>query len=307
MRTWQRDVELDLNFCHQIVIDQFPQFAGQTPEDWGQGWDNICVLYGRETVFRLPTRAAGGKIIVHEIAALPHLRTQVPLPIPDFRFVGKPTENYPYHFVGYPLLRGTTSDRMSWNAQQRVGTAVVLGEFLKSLHQVPLTPELTSSLPTGPHGRASIDWLLDRIQFRRDAVITSHPERKAWAGELSAFADDLSQDLLGEDQSVVIHGDLYPRHILADQNHQITGIIDWGDVQIGHPSSDLSVAFTFLEKGDRDAFWKAYDLPVARACRSAAKLKAILYALSLYSYGMDIGDQPIWEIGELIGIRVMDF
>src|SRR5207253_3160794 len=55
-----------------------------------------------------------------------------------------------------------------------------------------------------------------------------------------------------------VHGDLYARHLIVDEHHTATGVLDWGDVHLGDPAIDLTLAFTFLPPESRDAFRAAY-------------------------------------------------
>lgn len=304
MRTWQQDIELDLDRCHEIVSGQFPQFAEQVPESWGQGWDNLCVLYGGKTVFRLPTRKMGGEILLNEMAALPLLQNRLTLSIPRFDYLGGPTKAYPYCFVGYEALPGTTSDRLTWTAKMRLQAIEPIAHFLRSLHEIPVTDEFSLNLPAKPHDRSGVDWFLNRIDARRDAVIALHPKRRSWAERLYQLARAIAEGCRGEGTLAIIHGDLYPRHLLAGDDAQIMGVIDWGDVQIAHPGLDLSIAYTFFDVEEREAFWTAYGLPVSEESMALARLKAILYALALFAYGADVEDPYLVDLGEAIAKRV---
>ena len=45
-----------------------------------------------------------------------------------------------------------------------------------------------------------------------------------------------------------VHGDLYARHIIVNNQLMPIGIIDWGDIHIGHPGIDLAVGMIFTPK-----------------------------------------------------------
>src|SRR5207342_2307898 len=44
----------------------------------------------------------------------------------------------------------------------------------------------------------------------------------------------------------VVHGDLYARHVLVDDDAAACGVIDWGDIHLGDPAVDLALAHGFL-------------------------------------------------------------
>ena len=302
MKTWQADVELGVTQCHAIIVDQFPQFASQSLRILGQGWDNICVQYENDTLFRLPTRTVGGRLIKLEIQCLPQLVGKVPLAIPELQFVGHPTDDYPYHFVGYQKVPGDTADRLDWTGEARKGAATKMGEFLRALHTVTIDSE---GVPREPFDETMIRRPRERLAVRRDFVVEIQPEKRRWTHDLFDFAESLCDQLTGEDDLVLVHGDLYPRHILADENLRVTGIIDWGDIHIAHPALDLSIATTFLEPEERPDFWAAYGLPVTENSQHLAHVKSTVYAMAIYGYGLSIGDEAMVHLGETIARRIL--
>lgn len=285
-------------------MSQFPQFANLESEVMGQGWDNLCVLYENSTVFRFPTRAMGGKLIARELAALPFLRGQVPLPIPHFELVGCANEDYPYDFVGYRALPGLTSDQLEWTPEARRRAIEPLASFLRSLHGLTIPENLHEALPKTRHDECNLEWLMERIRMRGAEVLAALPNRHGWVDQLMALAENLRNGAKGEPGLVICHGDLYPRHILADESLHVTGVIDWGDVHLGHPGADLSLAYTFFEREEREEFWRIYEHPVSEEGRSFAQLKAILYAFALSAYGTEIGDEAIAKLGDRIGLNL---
>ena len=56
---------------------------------------------------------------------------------------------------------------------------------------------------------------------------------------------------------VLVHGDLYCRHLMFDDN-KLIGIIDWGDVGINSPAVDLGVIFSFYPTDCHQAFFDIY-------------------------------------------------
>jgi aminoglycoside phosphotransferase (APT) family kinase protein len=75
------------------------------------------------------------------------------------------------------------------------------------------------------------------------------------------------------------------------------GVIDWGDVHLGDPALDLSIAFSFLPPGARAAFREAYG-PIDAATWDRARFRALHYAVLLSDYGADVGGEAIRAAGE---------
>ncbi|WP_337019488.1 macrolide 2'-phosphotransferase [Oceanobacillus massiliensis] len=49
----------------------------------------------------------------------------------------------------------------------------------------------------------------------------------------------VSDDSIWPKQTVLIHGDLHPGHILVDQQAQVTGLIDWTEAKVDDPANDF--------------------------------------------------------------------
>lgn len=301
MATWDREIDLDLDGFHRVVAAQFPEFTNLQPIEFGSGWDNICLLYPNNIVFRMPTRAMGGNLMEIECRALPLIQDRLSLPIPTIRHFGEPSEAFPYRFMGYERLAGTTADRLAQTAEDRKQAASKIGAFLRELHAMPISDELSGVVPRGAF---SLDWVVERIQFRCQHLLEIDRSRKDWSDMLMRRANYLADLADDSARPTLCHGDLYPRHVLVDPEGVVSGIIDWGDIQIANAATDLSIAFTFFDYQERLVFWSAYGGEPDQPTLALVQLKAILYAFALVGYGLDIQDRPIYELGNAIGERV---
>lgn len=301
MATWDREIDLDLEGIHRVVAAQFPEFAYLQPIEFGSGWDNTCLLYPNNIVFRMPTRAMGGNLMEIECRALPLIQDRLSLPIPTIRYFGEPAGAFPYRFMGYERLAGTTADRSALPPYEKEQAASQIGTFLQELHAMPISDELSGVVPSGSFSR---DWVVERIHFRCQHLLDIDPSRKDWTNMLMRRANYLADIANDSARPTLCHGDLYPRHVLVDPEGVVSGIIDWGDIQIANPATDLSIAFTFFDHRERVHFWRSYGGEPDQATLALAQLKAILYAFALVGYGLDIQDRPIYELGNAIGERV---
>jgi len=73
---------------------------------------------------------------------------------------------------------------------------------------------------------------------------------------------------------VLLHGDLHFKNMLVNKNGLISGIIDWGDINIGHPATDLNIAYSFLPPQARQSFFAEYG-DVDEETKLLARLVAI--------------------------------
>jgi aminoglycoside phosphotransferase (APT) family kinase protein len=56
----------------------------------------------------------------------------------------------------------------------------------------------------------------------------------------------------------LVHGDLHSGQIVVNEQHQIAGIIDWGDVHVGDPAVDLGGVQAMLPHDCQDEFLQEY-------------------------------------------------
>lgn len=287
---WTPQIELTEELATQIVNEQFPETGSL--KLLGQGWDNVAFLSSTNIVFRLPQRDIAGELIKSEILSLPQLKPQLNLPIPDLQFIGQPSSSYPYSFVGYPMLEGVTADSTTWSTSQRNSPVIPLAQFLKKLHTSNI-PNLNSDLLERKNPRSVLQKLKKRIDQIPTSRFPTPPQ------EILKLAESLATTIPDESILCPVHGDLYPRHILVDSDHQITGIIDWGDIHFGHQGIDLSIAYTFIAPSNREEFF-AYYGNVSEETRNLAQLRALMYGCALLHYGLDIGDESARIMGETI-------
>lgn len=82
---------------------------------------------------------------------------------------------------------------------------------------------------------------------------------------------------------MLVHGDLHVRHLIVDETATLTGVIDWGDVALAHPSVDLQIGWSGFSGDARDAFLTAYGaVPLDWALR--AMVSALFYSATLALY-----------------------
>jgi aminoglycoside phosphotransferase (APT) family kinase protein len=289
-RVWDADVELAPEAAAGLIERQFPALAPARLDLLGAGWDNTAFRVNGRFVFGFPRRQIAVGLLEQEIRVLPLLAPHLPLPIPVPAFAGGPDEGYPYPFAGCPYIPGTTACQIAWSEAERSKTAAPLGRFLAALHQIPVSEET-------------------RMWARRDEL--AHEEAPA-RERLRALAPalggldvealaDLTERLAlipaGAGPTGWVHGDLYARHLLVDDERRLCGVIDWGDVHLGEPALDLMIAFSFLPSAARGAFREAYGA-IDAATGDRARNRALHYGMSLLEYGMEVGDAALRAAGD---------
>ena len=74
------------------------------------------------------------------------------------------------------------------------------------------------------------------------------------------------------------------------------GIIDWGDLHVGHRAVDLGVAHIFLPPSARAPFRRAYGA-IDEATWELARLRAVYHSANVTRYAYGIGDPDLLREG----------
>lgn len=299
-RPWEADVSLAREDAARLIETQFPDLVPVRLERIGAGWDNDAYLVNGLWVFRFPRRQIAADLIGREAWALPRLAPHLPLPVPVPVFAGMAeTGGYPYPFAGYAHLPGKTACQIAWTEQERAANAVGLARFLAALHAVPVNDETRAAAPGDTIGRTDLARRALQLKERLQALAPVLPELCGQdAGALSALADCLARTPPHAGLTGWVHGDLYARHLLVDNaTKTLCGVIDWGDVHVGDPALDLSLAFSFLPPEARPAFRAAYSGALDEAAWDRARFRALWYGAILTLYGGEIGDDALRAAG----------
>lgn len=280
MPEWEPEVQVDEGRARQLVEGQFPELRDAAIQEIGAGWDNVVFLVDRRWAFRFPRRAIAIPGVEREIATLPRLAAHLPIPIPEPRFVGRPTDDYPWPWFGARWLPGVELAQASLPDDRRAAMASSLGSFLRSLHSPHVSRLVSAGLPVDPMRRGDMGFRVPHARRRLDEVIA----KGLW--EPTPEVERLivrSTGLPPPPRTVVLHGDLHVRHVLVDDAGRLTGVIDWGDVCAGDPSADVSIAFGCFAGVARDAFFDAYGT-IDGLTELRARIIATFLAAALLSY-----------------------
>lgn len=291
---WDADVSLTREEATRLVEHQFPELAPATLEPLGTGWDNAAYTVNGRWVFRFPRRQIAAGLLENEARLLPRLAPHLPLRIPEPVWHGRPEDPYPYPFAGYALLPGDTACEVPWTPEERLRNAAVLGRFLAALHGLAVDEETRARGPGDELGRADLHKRAPMILERLEKLEAEGAEVDGAA--VRAWVSRLKDTPPWKGPACWVHGDLYARHLLVDARHTVTGVLDWGDVHLGDPAIDLTIAFTFLPPEARGAFREAYGA-IDEATWDRARFRAFHYGVALLLYGRSEGDEAITRVG----------
>ena len=255
---------------------------------YSEGWDNWVYIVNEKLIFRLPRRYIAIPLIERENKILALLAEQLELAIPNPMYQGFGHASYPYPIQGYQKLPGIPAEQLQLSKENRIKNIDVMAKFLKQLHSISVKTLEQHDIEEQVFNRCNAVIItkqcLDKVkkinQFGKHII----DEEKVSVLINSAFSMDFSSD-----QSCLVHGDLYSRHLLFEGN-DLTGIIDWGDAGINHPVVDLAVIYSFFPEEAHEKFYQYYGNINKKTKRYAAFLGAYS-AIACLDYAMEQKDK----------------
>jgi aminoglycoside phosphotransferase (APT) family kinase protein len=258
-----------------LLAGQHPDLAALPITEAESGWDNAMFRLGSDLAVRLPRREMGVALMANEQRWLPQiaqhlasLTTRVPAPVR----VGKPSHEFPWPWSVVPWIAGEAADL----AQLGDRGCRQLGQFMRTLHLAG-----PSSGPQNPYRGVPLGEREHAMKVRIDRVRASSklltvPVVSAWEAALHAPPTT---------ERVWVHGDLHPRNLLVS-NGELAGVVDWGDMTIGDPATDLaSVWMSCPDQRARAAAWQEYGV-VDDATLMRARGWACFFGIVLTDVGL---------------------
>ncbi|WJY43304.1 aminoglycoside phosphotransferase family protein (plasmid) [Streptomyces sp. P9-2B-2] len=237
---------IDAALVRRLVDKQFPRWA-DLPLGLldPAGSDHVIYRLGDELSVRLPRHAGAIGQARKEYEWLPRLAPHLPLAIPVPVAVGEPDFGYSWPWAVSRWLDGevATVEMLADSSQ----AAVELAEFLKALQQFA-----PGAIPAQDAGKDLTAWPL----ADRDRATLAAIEKVSGAFDAVAMTElwDAALSAPGwAGPPVWFHGDFHTGNLLTVDG-RLSAVIDFGELGIGDPACDLTIAFTLMSAQSRDAF-----------------------------------------------------
>ena len=291
MPEWDAEVVVDEGLVHALLAEQFPELDASSAQLLGEGWDNSVWVVEERWAFRFPRRGIAIPGVERELAVLPALAPLLPAPIPMPRFVGQPSDRFPWPFFGAELLSGVEPCDAQLSDDDRAELGGELGRFLRVLHSEAtldaVDPE--RSLPIDFNRRADMTFRVPRAREN----LAYLRELGLWKPPAVVESILTSAELLppSSDDLVLTHGDLHQRHVLISDS-ALAAVIDFGDVCLADPCIDLMLTWSLLTPGARERFFAEYGR-VTEEQLLRARVLAIVLDSMLARYAHDAGNPSL--------------
>lgn len=285
--TWDAEWEVSEEQARMLIGRQFPQLSAKQVKRLGWGWDNTVFLIGDEYVFRFPRRTIAIGSILIEGKLLPKLEVYMTISYPKPLFYGEASDEYPAPFLGYTYVPGNFP--IGLTEERRALSAETLAKFSRKLHEFPVQAALNCGVQQDHRNLTDIASRKVKLEgFLLKVVEHLSPEELS---VIEAYISRLQKDRV-EALNVLIHGDLHFKNMLVNEKGIISCIIDWGDLNVGHPACDLSVAYSFLPPHARGVFFETYG-GANEETKLLAQLIAVYIPMLILMQAVDEGNEVI--------------
>ena len=237
---------VDVPLVRRLVAQQFAQWSElpivSVDED---GWDNWTFRLGERMKVRLPSDHGYAEQAEKEARWLPRLAPQLPVAAPVLLGLGKPNDEYPWHWSVYEWLDGEPARRD--NVHDRTAFARDVAGFLAALQKI----DVQDGPPPGNHNffrgappmsiygdeaRRSVTALEGMLDTSQAHAVLDAAETATWSGP-----------------PAWVHGDMAIGNLLV-RDGRLGAVIDFGTSAVGDPACDLVIAWLFFEGASREVF-----------------------------------------------------
>lgn len=283
------EIEIDAERVARLIAAQHPDLAHLPLTPGAVGWDNVMFRLGDDLAVRLPKRAVAVPLLAKEQVFLPMIAGRLPLPVSAPLRIGRPGDDFPWTWSILPWLAGAPADLSPAGPDQ----GGVWGGFLRALHQ-PAPADAPRNPYRGVPLAARKEQVEERMaRLRRHGVITPMVE-EFWAMALETPLES----------ETWLHGDPHSRNVLTDHG-RFSAVIDWGDMCVGDPATDLASLWMLLETPvAREEAIAAYG-GLSPATLIRARGWAVMFGVVLTDAGL-VDDPRLAKAGRLTLERLHD-
>ena len=217
------------------------------------------------------------------------LSLQIPNPV----YLGKPTQDYPYHFHGYKMVPGEPFYQVDLSSGNLRKFVIQLAKFLKQLHSINAKQAQDMGAIFQAYDKTKVTVVIEVLRQRLESL----SKQNAVVLDM-VFVENMIQMALSihldHGQDCLVHGDLDVRHLLV-LDQKLSGVIDWGEVGINHPVIDLVVVTNVFPVSMYEVFFKEYG-PISQDVYNYARFLTLYRAITLMLYAHDVDDQQMFAI-----------
>lgn len=279
--------EITTELVRRLIHRQFPEWRDLTIRPVEKsGHDNRTYRLGEELTVRLPSHERYASAVEKELTWLPVFKPLLSLPIPTPVAKGEPTDEYPLPWSINRWIEGDTVTHANIRSQDRF--AEELAGFLNELQAIDASGGVPAGLQNFYRGG-------DLSVYDQDtrSVIQTLPA--PYDQKLLTEIWERALETTYQSAPLWLHGDVAVGNLLAKEG-QLSGVIDFGTMGVGDPSSDLVMAWNFFDNDSSNVFLSAMNAGEDTVDR--ARGWALWKALITFAWNEEGSEASAW--GKLV-------
>jgi macrolide phosphotransferase len=193
---------------------------------------------GQRWVLRVPRRddvSVGMAAEMRILDLVSPVLAQDSITVPDWRVRTPELIAYPA-LPGAPGLTLTGAGEPVWHIDPASADyAQRLGRLLARLHSIGARQAEAAGVEVRTPTQVRQSWQddIDRVSAAFTVAPALSRRWQAW----------LADDTCWPETTVMTHGEIYPAHVLLDEDGSITGVLDWTTARVDDPARDLSAQY----------------------------------------------------------------
>lgn len=238
-------IEITIELVRQLIDRQFPKWKGLAiiPVE-KSGHDNRTYRLGDEMTVRLPSHERYASAVEKELKWLPVFKPLLSLSIPAPIAQGEPSNEYPLPWSINRWIEGETVSPA--NVFDLGAFAEDLARFLRELEAIDASHGIPAGIQNFHRGGnlavydTDTRTVIEKVSGQYDPKLMTEIWELALATKYQAAP-------------LWLHGDVAVGNLLV-QKGRLCGVIDFGTMGVGDPSSDLVMAWNFFDDVTRKIF-----------------------------------------------------
>ena len=227
----------------QYIKEALPNLSIHSYKQNEEGWDNVAVIINDELLFRFPRKQEYAMRIPLEKELCTLLSCSLhEIEVPQYHLLYRNDADAVPLCSYYTLIHGEPlkTDIVIKLEDKELKTIILqLATFLAILHSIPLKQGTTLGFSVE---KTLTYW--KELQTKLNQYVTNSLTSLQKSSLNRLFENFFTCINTSTFQNTIIHADFTHHHILFNkQNKNISGVIDFGDAQIGDPAFDFAGLF----------------------------------------------------------------
>lgn len=290
------DLPFDDHLAQALVGAQFPALRPVRVSARYEGMDHHALEINGTWIFRFPKRTECEPMLARELRLLQKFAPIIPVPVPRYEFIGRPSHDFPCLFAGYRKIDGISALDCSPDALDESAITRQLSSIMSAIHGFPIGD-------AEQLGVVNLEEFEDIERLRTSTLEElseiTHVVPASTLARCRSFVDDagsLSTPPVGSRS--LLHGDLSAEHILIEPaSAQIVGLIDWADACVGDRAYDFKFLWAWLGEEAVRRLLSQYDGNVDVGFLDRVRYHGTCTAVGEVAYGLSTGREGNLRLG----------